>query len=220
MHKKKLATDKEFAHASGGTQSVSTGKLMDNSEWKPHIRQHLYDVREMIDSHIEQIHTSITENVKQTIKTIQNAQKCNKNLLKRPSGGAKMVKLNPSMLAISQLWDQVASHDASAETPLQMINARQKEIKRRITLGEEEALRAVRMTKGERIATSSKLPSRRAIQVDSKIDRFKRQNGVTVKVNYFSIISHLISLQTNSLAIASLSQMHKSSFFYSYCIVL
>lgn len=158
---------------------------MGNSEWKHHIKQHLYDVREMIDSHIEQIHTSITENVKQTIKYTQNVQRSHKNATKRPTGGRQMVKLDPSMFALRQLWDQVASPDPSIEPPLQMIrvHARQNEFKPRITVGEEEALRALQTLqtkKVNRIDSNLMLPSKRVVQVDSQIDRFKRQNSITV----------------------------------------
>lgn len=170
---------------SDGTQSVSTGKLMDSSEWTYHFKQHLYDVREMIDNHIEQIHTSVTENVMQTIKFIQNEQKSNKNIIKRPNGGKKTVKLDPSMFALRRLWDQVASPDESIEWPLQMVNGKQKEFKSRLTVGEEEALRAVRLAKGEQIDSNLRLPSGEVVLVDGRIDRFKRQNRITVNEPLF-----------------------------------
>lgn len=91
-------------------QSVSTGKLMNtSSDFKLHMTERLYDVKETIDNHVKQIHTSVTENVKQTIKFIQNMQKSNKNILKRPNSGIKTVNLDPSMFAIRRLWDQVES---------------------------------------------------------------------------------------------------------------
>lgn len=177
--------DKEFAYASVSKPSVSTGKLMDNSEWKYHIKQHLYDVREMIDNHIEQIHASVTENVKQTIKFIQNEQKSNKNLMKRPNGGKQMVKLDPSMFAIRQLWDQAATPDESLDSPLQIINVRQTEFNSRITKAEQKALQTVRLTKGEQIDNKNLLPSRQVVLVDTRIDRFKRQNRITVNETVF-----------------------------------
>lgn len=213
--------DKEFVHESVGKQSVSTGKLMDSSEWKYHIKQHLYDVREMIDNHIEQIHTSITENVKQTIKYIQNAQKSNKHFSKRPTGNREMVKLDPSLFAMRQLWDQVASPDASIESPLQMISVKRKEsrnvpFKPRITVGEEVALRAVRLTKGERIDNNIMLPSREVVQVDSRIDRFKRQNGITVNDYIFHCFLH----KTNSHALLHCKHKCTKIHFFLVCIII
>lgn len=94
-------------------QSESTGKLRDiastTSEVDRHITQRLYDVREAIDNHVGQIHTSVVENVKQTIKYLQNMQRSNKNISKRWSSSRKAVLLDPSMYKIRQLWDQAAS---------------------------------------------------------------------------------------------------------------
>lgn len=179
--------------ASVAKQSVSTGKLVNNSEWKYHIKQRLYDVREMIDNHVEQIHTSVTENVKQTIKYIQNVQKSNRTnqkTFKRPNGSKQTIKLDSSMLAMRQLWDQVASPEESMERDFgvttennrligaqwQTIKVERREFRPRMTNGEEKELLGIRLTKGEQIE------KREAVPIDSQIDRFKRQNGKTVNM--------------------------------------
>lgn len=198
-----MAIDKEFG-VSVGQQSASTGKLMDNSEWKYHIKQRLYDVREMIDNHIEHIHTSVTDNVKQSIKYIQNVQKTigngnTKKILGRPNGGQQTLKLDPSMFAIRRLWDQVASPEESREKDFnvainkrpvgshsQLISVKQikemhqmqrKKTEPRITKGEKEELMATRLTKGEQINTNSTSTSEEVIRIETQVDRFKRQGA-------------------------------------------
>lgn len=176
-----MAIDNEFA-AVAGKPSVSTGKLTKNSKWKHQIRQRLYDVNEMIDNHVERMHTSVTENVKQTIKFIQNAQKSSSR--KRPTGGRQTAKLDPSMYAIQRLWDQVASAEESEESDVAMafdnrhINVKQREYKPRLTKGEEEELKILRPIK--RIATNVILPSGKMVLIDAQINRFKRQSSKRV----------------------------------------
>lgn len=102
--------------ANNRRQSVSTGKLMDStSGLKMQIKQRLYDVRETIDNHNEQIHSSIMNNVKQTVKYIQSMQKSQRRITKHHDGGAgkKATQLDPSMLIIRRIWDQVALDDES-----------------------------------------------------------------------------------------------------------
>lgn len=172
----------------------------------------------MIDNHIEQIHTSVTENVKQTIKYVRNVQKSSKNnhgkKLKSPNDGKHMVKLDSSMFAIRRLWDQVASPEESEETNnqpgsfLQMTIMERKEFKPRITKGEEEALAA----KDEHIDTNFKLPSGDVILVDSQIDRFKRQNGITVNRRYYFSLLHKYFFTCSCIAI---TKTHMDSNLYA-----
>lgn len=78
------------------------------ADLRPHMKDRLYEIREMIDNHIEQIHSSITENAKRTLKFIQFIQKNNIKLRHRPIN-TKNVKLDPSLFIVRRLWDQVAS---------------------------------------------------------------------------------------------------------------
>ena len=228
-----MTIDKEI-DVNNRRQSVSTGKLMDTtSALKMHINQRLYDVRETIDNHIEQIHSSVMENVKLTIKYIQMMQKSNKKISKRPNGGRNAVLLDPSMFTIRRLWDQVASPEESQERdfgiaihyqpiakseitklePIKQTIPMEKkeqmkptdENKLRLTQGEQEELMAIltktklletipRMTRSdEKIETSSMPTSHAPLQttpailklvlVDTKIERFKRQNPDDKMVN-------------------------------------
>lgn len=171
-----MAIDNDFA-AAVGKQSVSTGKLMENSQLKYHIKQRLYDVREMIDNHIDQMHTSVTENVKQTIKFMQNVQKTHRKPLKRPlTDSRRIAKLDPSMHAIQRLWDLVASSEEFDERDLV-------EFKPRIIKGEEEELNALRRTKGEQSDTNFILPKGNLMFINARIDRFKRQSGRQVNTD-------------------------------------
>lgn len=81
-------------------------------ELRTHMKERLYEIRVMIDEHIELIHTSITENAKQTLKFIQMILRTNKHIRKRPIG-TEIAKLDPSMFAVRRLWDQVAAEDES-----------------------------------------------------------------------------------------------------------
>lgn len=105
-----MAMDKEI-DSNNRRQSESTGKLMEKTtpELDRQIRHRLYDVRETINNHVQLIHTSVMENVKQTIKFLQNMQKSSDHITKRRSGNGKWVLLDPAMYKIRQLWDEVAS---------------------------------------------------------------------------------------------------------------
>lgn len=84
------------------------------TELKPLMKERLYQLREMIDDHVEQIHTSITESAKQTIRFIQTMQKNYVNVRHRQRPiSSEIVKLDPSMFIVRRLWDQVVEEDES-----------------------------------------------------------------------------------------------------------
>lgn len=92
------------------------------SEPKSRMKERLYQLREMIDDHVEQIHTSITESAKQTIKFIQMMQKTSVKMRQRPIS-SEIVKLDPSMFIVRRLWDQVAEEDESSSSSSSSENA-------------------------------------------------------------------------------------------------
>lgn len=139
------------------------------SEARQHMKERLYELREMIDDHIEEIHKSVTENAKKTLKFIQIMQINNKNIRQRPIS-TDIVRLDPSMFAVRRLWDQVASandsskaNDFDVDINYQLRAPRSKKSKEqqttesakqnkdeksRITKGEEEEITA-RIIKGD-----------------------------------------------------------------------
>lgn len=81
------------------------------SELKTRMKERVYELREMIDKHVEQIHTSVTENAKQTIKFVQMMQK---NYVKKRTPrpiSTEVAKMDPSMFILRRLWDQVAAEN-------------------------------------------------------------------------------------------------------------
>lgn len=154
-------------------KSASTGKLVSHSgtNMKYNIKERLYDVREMIDNHVENIHSSVTENVKQTIKFVQKVQQSNQKLLKPSTKRQQKVKLDPSFNAVKRLWDVVASSenmDTDFDVTLNYQD-RQPQLDMNARLVEKP-----RVTKGEEIQFIHQEPI--PVYVDSKMDRFKRQN--------------------------------------------
>lgn len=85
------------------------------SELKVRMKERVYELREMIDNHVEQIHTSITENAKQTIRFIQKMQKMYVKKRLRPISH-DVSKMDPSMFVLRRLWDQVAAENESSSS--------------------------------------------------------------------------------------------------------
>lgn len=154
-------------------KSASTGKLITRSEMnlKYTVKEKLYDVREMIDNHVENIHSSVTDNVKQTIKHIQNVQKSNGKLMK--TNTKHKVKLDPSLIPVRRLWDQVASPENMDSDFDVELNYHPEP---------EKALRIVdnmpRLTKGEELQDTVIVVTSKpkGITVNTKLDRFKRHS--------------------------------------------
>lgn len=177
------------------------GKL--GTELRYHMKQRLYELQETIDNHVEQMHTSMTESAKKTLKFIQIMQRNNENIRKRPIS-TDIVKLDPSMFVVRRLWDQVASaDDASSDTKdlnvafsyqprnsrsqttkLAKQNEGEKE-KPRITKGEEEKTKARVPRSGEQSNRNSHRspasPMVKVIVVNAEIDRFKRKTKTKSK---------------------------------------
>lgn len=171
-----------------GHKSESTGKLMHRSakSIKHEVSKKMYDVKEMIDKHIDDMHSSVTDNAKETIKFVQSLQKTDAKLMKRQSEKkAKSIKLDPSLNYLKRLWDQVAAQNSDSsefavalkyhsDRPSKKEDSKKKdskskdsENKQRLTLGEISSEENIR--RGDNL-------------IDSKIDRFRRASKAKRKV--------------------------------------
>lgn len=179
-----MVIEKETA----GQKSVSTGKLMDGLNLKYSVREKLYDVREMIDNHVEDIHTTVTDNVKQTIKFVQQVQQTNAKLMKSPPG--RKLKLDPALTPVRRLWDQIATSDRSEsdfDVSLNYQPDSQPETERNMKL-----MKRPRLTRGEELDISTMPPppppkKSKIMKIDTKLGRFRRQYEFGRSVNTFLI---------------------------------
>lgn len=160
---------------SDGQKSASTGKLITRSglNLKYSVKEKLYDVREMIDNHVENIHSSVTDNVKQTIKYVQKMQKTDEKLMQ--TNTKRKVKLDPSLVPVRRLWDQVASPESSDDDFDVDLNY-QAEPRQASRMVDEP-----RLTKGEELVVITSKP--KAVLVNTKLDRFRRHNRRSDAVN-------------------------------------
>lgn len=168
LRSKKSTIEKE---SKANQRSATTGKLMDGLNLKYTIREKLYDVREMIDNHVENIHSSVTDNVKQTIKYIQQVQRSNEKL-KKPRSNRK-IKLDPSLIPVRRLWDQVASPDDEDSDFDISINYQPE------TAHNMKLIQSPRLTRGEelemaRTSTTSRPKKTKSHHIDTKLERFRR----------------------------------------------
>lgn len=179
MRQKKLNIEKEPI-LNPGQKSASTGKLMDGLNLKYTIREKLYDVKEMIDNHVEDIHSTVTDNVKQTIKYIQRVQQTNEKLMKSSSG--QKVKLDPSLAKVRRLWDQVAAPDQSESDFDVSLNYQPETDTPNMKLTDTPNMKLVKMprlTRGEELEIRTMAPpppskKPKIMIVDTKLERFRR----------------------------------------------
>lgn len=178
-----------------GHKNESTGKLMHRStkSIKHEISKKMYDVKEMIDKHIDDMHSSVTDNAKETIKFVQSMQKTDAKLMKRQSEKkTKSIKLDPSLNSLKRLWDQVAAQNSDSDSSefsvalkyhsdrtnknenttkkdSKLKNSKTKDSKKkpRLTLGEISSEENIR--RGDNL-------------IDSKIERFRRASKAKRKV--------------------------------------
>lgn len=178
-----------------GLKSESTGKLMHRSakSIKHEISKKMYDVKEMIDKHIDDMHSSVTDNAKETIKFVQYMQKTDTKLMKRQSEKkkTKSIKLDPSLNFLKRLWDQVAAQDSDSsefavalkyhsDRPNKNDDSNNKDSKYKNSKS-KDSKKKPRLTLGE-ISTEENI--RRVDNlIDSKIDRFRRASKAKRKVN-------------------------------------
>lgn len=94
LHKKKRLADQTMAD-----ESDLTGNLMKRSQkaQKYELMEKVYDVKEMIDHHRNQIHSNVTKNAQETISFLRQLQK--KNAAIAMIKEASVVKRNPKQIA-------------------------------------------------------------------------------------------------------------------------
>lgn len=186
-----------------GHKSESTGKLMHRSakSIKHEISKKMYDVKKMIDKHIDDMHSSVTDNAKETIKFVQSMQKTDAKLMKRRSEKkTKFIKMDPSLNSLKRLWDQVAAQDSdSSEFAVALKyhsdrsnkneDSNKKDSKNKNSES-KDSKKKPRLTLGE--ISSEENIRRGDNSIDSKIERFRRASKVKRKVSsvfHKSIIS-------------------------------
>lgn len=186
-----------------GHKSESTGKLMHRSakSIKHEISKKMYDVKKMIDKHIDDMHSSVTDNAKETIKFVQSMQKTDAKLMKRRSEKkTKSIKMDPSLNSLKRLWDQVAAQDSdSSEFAVALKyhsdrsnkneDSNKKDSKNKNS-ETKDSKKKPRLTLGE--ISSEENIRRGDNSIDSKIERFRRASKVKRKVSsvfHKSIIS-------------------------------
>lgn len=166
------------------------------TELRYHMKQRLYELQETIDNHVEQMHTSVTESVKKTLRFIQIMQRNNKNIRKRPVN-TDLVKLDPSIFVVRRLWNQVAlandpsnANDFNVAFSYQPRNSRSQTTK--LTKHKKEEKKRPRLTKGEEEEIGARVPRSgeqsnrnshwspttsmvKVIVINAEIGRFKRK---------------------------------------------
>lgn len=166
---------KKAAIESGDYFSISSEKLMHRSakNVKNDARRKLYEVKEMVDEHIDNVHMSITDNA---VRTIEYVQKASGNLTaalkksQRSGRMSKQIKLSPSLNALSELWDQVAaSTETDSAKPIAVQNYQRTP---------NEAIKNEDSMDTKKINGNMKSDKSKQVMVDTKLDRFRRQNAL------------------------------------------
>lgn len=116
LQNKRLMMDKELAAEHHNQQ---TGKLMQRSEKsiKYEMMEKLNDVKQMIDQHMNEMHSTISNNARQTVNFLTKLQKKTANKSK-PTEKSKPLNLyesdekptekpNPTLLALVEIWKQI-----------------------------------------------------------------------------------------------------------------
>lgn len=117
LQHKKLMMDKELA---ADHHNQQTGKLMQRSEKsiKYEMMEKLNDVKEMIDRHINDMHSTVSTNTRQTVSFLQKLQKKAASKTKAPKPTNRVPisdesdekpagKVNPTLLALLEIWKQL-----------------------------------------------------------------------------------------------------------------
>lgn len=168
---KRLRSKKLTIGTDDDQKVTTTGKLINRSgiNLKYIVNDKLIDVKEMIDNHVENIHSSVTDSVKQTIRHIQRVQKANQKLMQ--PNKKQTFKLDPSLIPVRRIWDQVSTRELEKiESDFGMtLNYRPRSSKIFRIIQEP------RLTKGEELTAVVITPKPNIILVDTNADRFKRQ---------------------------------------------
>lgn len=114
----KKSTIANDANATNQRKNIQTGKLVQRSEksMKYEMVEKLNDVKEMIDRHMSEIHSSVTTNAERTVKFIQLLQKSNANLTApNRNDKKKAIQLNPALSGLLQIWNQLKPENPSPD---------------------------------------------------------------------------------------------------------
>lgn len=172
--KKAIANDTIESSIATNRHNVTAEKLMHRTakNLKHEITGKLYEVKEAIDKHIDDVHTSVTDNAMQTIGYVKKTS--GKNIIpSRSRSKSKKIKLDPTLETIRRLWDRVddeldsTEFDIALKYPAKTSNKNKK--------SEDDTLNVV---KGERIIIIEK-PEQKRISVDTKLERFRRQSSLS-----------------------------------------
>lgn len=168
LRKKKIDIDDHFTFSSGKYTQRSAKNV------KHDVTANLYEVKEMVDEHIENVHTNLTDNAVRTIEYVQHVKRKFANALQTSQSQrtAKQIKLDPLLDPLRQLWDQVsASHDTEANN-MQHRQIFQANSHTATVSNENEKLTQ------ERDGHNKKVEKIREIPVDSKLEfRFRRDDN-------------------------------------------
>lgn len=183
LQKKKLAMEKEMG-VNDDRKTVPTGKLVKrtNQRIKHEMVKRLHDVKNMIDSHIDDIHSSIMYNVRQTIKYIQternNKPELQMGQLLSSKFSLKPKKVHPSLKDLDRIWNQVAKDRDSSEFAVEFKYPKQSKLKRSNQVKSEKYITFEQNIKSSLAANNTKR------------NRFRREIGKNTrnaakKVNFF-----------------------------------
>lgn len=100
-------------------KKMQTGKLMQRSEksLKYEMFEKLNDVKEMLDKHTNEIHSTVADSAKRTIAFVQALHEKNTDLdaQKRNKSGKKPIKLNPALSSLLGVWHELKPKNTSPE---------------------------------------------------------------------------------------------------------
>lgn len=98
---------------------MQTAKLMQRSEKsiKYEMFEKLNDVKEMIDKHTKEIHSTVTDSARRTITFVEALQQKISNLdaQKRNKSEKKSIKLNPALSSLLNIWKELKPKHSSPE---------------------------------------------------------------------------------------------------------
>lgn len=100
-------------------KKMQTVKLMQRSEKsiKYEMFEKLNDVREMIDKHMNEIHSTVTDSAKRTIAFVQALQVKNADVdaQKRNKNEKKSIKLNSALGSLLKVWSELKPKNTSPD---------------------------------------------------------------------------------------------------------
>lgn len=176
LRNKKKAIANDTSSIAVDRNNVTAEKLMHRTakNLKHEITGKLYQVKETIDKHIDDVHTSVTDNAMQTIGYVKKTSG-QFIIPPRSRSKSKKIKLDPALETIRRLWDQVNDEEDSTEFAV-ALKYPPKTSKKNKKIDDKTP----NVVKGERIITIER-PEQKRIPVDTKLERFRRQSTLNSK---------------------------------------